>query len=86
MAGSTSSGKLPAEAAASAGWPAASRPLSPLLSVSWVDGGDEIGTEEDIKPMFNSFCCTRLINAAYHSNGRHELSRIITKKQYNFLC
>ena len=33
MAGSTSSGKLPAEAAASAGWPAASRPLSPLQSV-----------------------------------------------------
>lgn len=37
-AGSTSSGKLPAEAAASAGWPAASLPLSPPQSVSWVDG------------------------------------------------
>lgn len=42
-AGSTSSGKLPAEAAASAGWPAASQPLSPLQSVSWVDGKDEGG-------------------------------------------
>lgn len=40
-AGSTSSGKLPAEAAASVGWPAASRPLSPLQSVSWLDGGDK---------------------------------------------
>ena len=40
-AGSTSSGKLPAEAAASAGLPAASQPLSPQQSVSWVNRGDK---------------------------------------------
>lgn len=38
VAGSTSSGKLPAEAATSAGWPAASQPPSPPQSVSWVKG------------------------------------------------
>lgn len=41
VAGSTSSEKLPAEVAASAGWPAASQPPSPLQSVSWVKGGDK---------------------------------------------